>query len=211
MVWTLEPLIELPTPDGVPYPSDWSDEAQCTAWQDARADALAVPRTSLVGAVHARIEELPPEAWHRLAGAVDDDDDDGASLTRLDGGLGLFADERPILLPGCCTSLDHAIGEWEGLTSRPPDSWSMLWIGHPWCLVKAQGDVLMISTPIEDDGASGASAPEVLATMSLAELADSLDGARVRTERCVPRLAQVLRGSSDPEERARRALGLSPP
>jgi hypothetical protein len=189
--WRLLPVIELPYPDGVALPLDRDDDADRDRWERARAEALAIPFDAVLSA-NARIGQLPPVAWQRLLqnGWGDVDPVDGLDELHLRGGLALLADGAPVVRPGCCIWFDEAVDEWRRSIESPSDEWSMLWIGHPWVMVRRTGtDALAISRPAES------SDPEdlvVLAEIPLHELrlalADALETAREAT----PALTEAL-------------------
>jgi hypothetical protein len=205
--WALVPLVELPSCEIVPYPDDWNDPRQRERWNRGRADALAIPIEDVVGAGHVRADRPSAEAWRRLLTAQH-----GRRGLRgdvnLEGGLGLFVDETAVLLPACCSWIDDATEEWGCLVAAPPDEWSMLWIGHPWVLVKRSGDAVAISKPTESIDDEGV---EVLAEVPIADLSRAIDHARNVAERAVPHLAEALARRRSAADVARRALGLAGP
>jgi hypothetical protein len=202
--WALVPLVELPFCEIVPYPEDWHDPRQRERWDRGRADALAIPIEHVVGAGHVPAGRLSAEAWRRLLTAQHGRRGLRGDV-RVDGGLGLFVDETAVLLPACCSWIDEATEEWERLAAGPPDEWSMLWIGHPWVLVKRSGDAVAISTPTESTDADGV---EVLAEVPIAELSRAIDHARTDTARALPHLGEALATHPSAADAARRALGL---
>jgi hypothetical protein len=202
--WVLVPLVELPFCEIVPYPEDWNDPRQRERWDRGRADALAIPIEDVVGAGHVPADRLTAEAWRRLLTAQHGRRGLRGDV-RLDGGLGLFMDEAAVLLPACCSWIDEATEEWERLAAGPPDEWSMLWIGHPWVLVKRSGDAVAISKPTESTGADGV---EVLAEVPIAELSRAIDHTRTETARAAPHLGDALATHPSAADAARRALGL---
>lgn len=84
----------------------------------------------------------------------------------------------------------------------------MLWIGHPWVLVKRSGDAVAISKPTESTEAEGV---EALAEIPIADLSRATDHARSDAARAVPHLADALAPHRTAADAARRALGLDAP
>jgi hypothetical protein len=204
VTWTLIPLVDLPTPEGVAYPDDWDDETLLDRWTRDRAAALVVPDDAVVGRGHVRADRLPAEAWSRLL-ANRGADPAEADAVGFDGGLGLFEDERVVIAPMCCSSTADSLGEWAQLAADPPTGWEMFWIGHPWVFTRCRHGLVTITEPTEQDPTVGVA---VAAEMARATLSQAVAEATVRSERSVAPLAAALAGRPDAEEVARRALGL---
>ena len=196
--------MELPFFEIVPYPDDWNDPRQRERWDRGRADALAIAHEDLLRASHVPAERLSVEAWSRLL-AAEGDDAEMDDAVRIEGGLALLEDDSAVLLPACCIWIDEATEEWCRVADAPPDEWAMLWIGHPWVLVRRRDETLTISEPTESSEGDGLA---VLADVPLAELGQALQDADRVAASAAARLTEALTAHPTPRDAARRALGL---
>lgn len=88
-----------------------------------------------------------------LDGLLNGDDaeppaDPEEELLALPGGFVLCVGERR-LLPQCCVDLSN-IHDWIEAAGRQSETWSMLWIGHPWTHTRSLGDQLVLLEPTEE-------------------------------------------------------------
>ena len=200
--------MELPFFEIVPYPDDWNDPRQRERWDRGRADALAISYEDLLFASHVPADRLSVEAWRRLL-AADGDEVAHDDPVRIEGGLALLEDDAAVLLPACCIWIDEATEEWRRVAEGPPDEWAMLWIGHPWVLVRRGDDGLTISEPTESSESSEGDGLAVLAEVPLAELSRALQDAGRLAGSAALKLAEALTAHPAPQDAARRALGLA--
>jgi len=196
--------VELPFFEIVPYPDDWNDPRQRERWDRGRADAFAISYEDLLLASHVPADRLSAEAWSRLL-AADGDEVEQNDPIRVEGGLALLEDDTAALLPGCCIWIDEATDEWRRAAEAPPDDWTMLWIGHPWVLVRRRDDTLTISQPTESSEGDDLA---VLVELPLADLGHALQDATDVASSAAPHLAEALTSHPTPQNAARRALGL---
>lgn len=68
----------------------------------------------------------------------------------LFGGFMLRDRDGIVLRPTCCGDLAN-LDAWEDAAAYREEAWTMLWIGHPWVSVRADGDRLLVSDYHEDD------------------------------------------------------------
>jgi len=68
----------------------------------------------------------------------------------LVGGYALVVDENITILPTCCCDLGN-IDSWEMAAAWTSPQDEMVWIGHPWLLVHAIGDMLYFTETTEGD------------------------------------------------------------
>jgi len=72
----------------------------------------------------------------------------------LPGGYLLECGTRCLALPGCCGDLGD-IDEWQAAARHQGAARATLWIGHPWLMVSADGDLLTLTGPVDDDTGPG--------------------------------------------------------
>jgi hypothetical protein len=108
-------------------------------------------------------------------------------LGALSGGY-VLSHDAATLLPGCCGDLSN-LEEWQRAATTSNESWSMLWIGHPWTFVRSSGDDLRFVEPSERQEADGLD--EVL-SLSRAGLLDAVGRALDVRNRFAERLLPVV-------------------
>jgi hypothetical protein len=74
---------------------------------------------------------------------------DPEAASSLDGGVALVSDGRILTVPNCCSDLDDWT-EWQPVANDDAN-WRILWIGHPWLSIRAEGSDLVLSKPHESD------------------------------------------------------------
>ncbi|WP_433509197.1 hypothetical protein ACQP2T_35170 [Nonomuraea sp. CA-143628] len=81
-----------------------------------------------------------------------DGDEEGAldNVSCLGGGYCLLVSGKLLVAPGCCSDLTDLASWREAARSREPSP-SMVWIGHPWLHVAADGDRLLLTGPTDRD------------------------------------------------------------
>ena len=95
------------------------------------------------------------------------------------------------LEPQCCGDLAN-LDEWRRAAELKAPDWEMLWIGHPWAFVRAEGDRLWFSEPAEAPPVDGTALITVNRDALLAaieEAGQTLDTLKARLE---PRLARRM-------------------
>jgi hypothetical protein len=70
-------------------------------------------------------------------------------LPMLPGGY-VLGDGRGEIEPGCCSDFSN-IDSWREAVAWRSREWKMVWVGHPWTYVSAEGDTLRFLQPSEDD------------------------------------------------------------
>jgi hypothetical protein len=71
-----------------------------------------------------------------------------------DAGFVVTIDGNSVSRPGCCGSFWEAIAEWKRVLEERSNEWSMLWIGHPWQMVRVVGENIEITTPSDSSDVS---------------------------------------------------------
>lgn len=79
----------------------------------------------------------------------DIDDWNIEALPSLSGGY-VFVQNDIQIVPGCCGDLGN-LRDWHIACESHSNSWQMVWIGHPWTHVSAQGELLTFLEPTEED------------------------------------------------------------
>ncbi|MEO0340536.1 MAG: hypothetical protein AAF242_15165 [Bacteroidota bacterium] len=70
----------------------------------------------------------------------------GITPTSLEGGVVFTANDKIIMTPQCCVSLqDHQ--EWTRI--KPNNSFTRIWLGHPWIYYKTEGNSILFTRLIE--------------------------------------------------------------
>jgi hypothetical protein len=71
-----------------------------------------------------------------------------------DAGFVVMVDGNSVSSPGCCCSFWEAIAEWKRVLEERSTEWSMLWIGHPWQMVRVVGEHIELSVSSESNDVS---------------------------------------------------------
>jgi hypothetical protein len=71
-----------------------------------------------------------------------------------DAGFVVMVDGASVSRPGCCCSFWEAIAEWKRVLDERSTEWSMLWIGHPWQMVRVVGEHIELSVSNESNDVS---------------------------------------------------------
>ncbi|MEV4077723.1 hypothetical protein [Nonomuraea fuscirosea] len=71
-------------------------------------------------------------------------------ISPLPGGYLLLAEDGTIVSPGCCSDLSDVLN-WGNAARHTDTSPCMVWVGHPWVHVAADGDALLLTGPTERD------------------------------------------------------------
>jgi hypothetical protein len=71
-----------------------------------------------------------------------------------DAGFVVMVDGASVSRPGCCCSFWEAIAEWKRVLDERSTEWSMLWIGHPWQMVRVVGENIEITAPSDSSDVS---------------------------------------------------------
>ena len=69
------------------------------------------------------------------------------------GGYVLKTSEEELISPTCCVGFSD-INSWESIPTSPNETWTMLWIGHPWVHSKLVDDRVIISEYHESNAPS---------------------------------------------------------
>ncbi|MEV1247950.1 hypothetical protein ACIBO2_29220 [Nonomuraea sp. NPDC050022] len=72
------------------------------------------------------------------------------NVSCLEGGYCLLVSGKLVVEPGCCSDLTDLASWREAARYREPSP-SMVWIGHPWLHVAADGDRLLLTGPTDTD------------------------------------------------------------
>ncbi|HBP22931.1 MAG TPA: hypothetical protein DEA08_34790 [Planctomycetes bacterium] len=138
------------------WPEDRSPQQRLRFWRDCLADSgihdlsPAVPDTFLVALDEltsaARRALLQVQVRRYLHCEPDEplEPPDAGLLFEpgpLGGGMVLFAEGEPLILPTCCVGLEN-LEDWELFAASPPASFEMLWTGHPWTMARSHEDRL---------------------------------------------------------------------
>jgi hypothetical protein len=181
----LVPVIEIePFPymaKGRSYPADSSAASDPAAWAAYWRESLAdsniegvvpirdgswlVPTESFKEETQEVLEAVLSGLWKHHKVEVTDISSAGFS----GGGIVLMDHEGTIWLqPSCCGDLG-SLKDWGGLVSSPPESWNMLWIGHPWVYARHEGGRIIFSDQTESNDPA-----EEVFTVPLARLKSEL-------------------------------------
>lgn len=71
-------------------------------------------------------------------------------ISPLPGGYLLLAEDGTIVSPGCCSDLSDVLN-WGNAARHTDTAPCMVWVGHPWVHVAADGDALLLTGPTERD------------------------------------------------------------
>ncbi|RFU36762.1 hypothetical protein DZF91_36475 [Actinomadura logoneensis] len=110
-------------------------------------------------------------------------------IPALSGGLALESDGRRIASPGCCADLS-ILREWREAAGHCSTTPAMLWNGHPWLLVAADGDRLTLSGPTETSQGPAAH----LLTVTRTALRSAIDAAEAEYGRFADQVTAVCAG-----------------
>jgi hypothetical protein len=121
-----------------------------------------------------------------------------------DAGFVVFVDGELVSRPSCCSSFGEALHDWHRVINENSASWSMVWIGHPWQMVRIVDGLVELSEPTEADSSS------LVASFPLDSFALALSVAEQDLREFVLRFAQRLgqRGFPAGIEDASRILGV---
>jgi len=208
----LEPIIELPpfqlgpgTParqPEEPFDAHWSRAlahagvtgiAPRGAWHAALDDLVTAAAIELVLDMHfdRHRSRCVPEHYHP-DGSIHDmvlaaSPSEVADLVGpLEGGYELTCDGASLSFPGCCGDLAD-LEEWEKVATAPTEELSMLWIGHPWHMVRLRDGLLEIHA------ASESSCSPLIGRLDLPELRLAVRQAKDALGRFAERVAPVVR------------------
>jgi hypothetical protein len=160
-----------------------------------------------------RISTLPDAQLHsvltaiiRQWGGMESLFEDGR-CPALPGGVVLSCDEPSIEIePRCCTSLDDVNSWCDALAYRDED-WKMMWIGHPWLLMKYENAQLLLA---ESGEAAHDQPPQTIWELSRETFAEQMAEVERELSYLESRLASILPGlgcSEDPTTTARQLVG----
>jgi hypothetical protein len=123
-------------------------EAWDRYWRDCLGDAGIVDlKPYQLGSWLVPVERLVDD---RVLDALLDahgEDDFAEPPGALSGGF-VLETQSTTLEPQCCGDLAN-LDEWRRAAELKAPDWEMLWIGHPWAFVRAEGDRLWFSEPAE--------------------------------------------------------------
>jgi hypothetical protein len=71
-----------------------------------------------------------------------------------DAGFVVVVDGEIVSRPMCCSSFGEAMRDWRIVIGEQSSDWSMVWIGHPWQMVRVVDGVIELSEPTEADNSS---------------------------------------------------------
>lgn len=195
---SLIPVLEL-TPGSYSKRERQTPEGSCAQnptgwfryWSDSLADAGIHGLTPWTpGSWFVAIDQLrDPAVLQSLIMSAEPDlalvdlDEVGA----LSGGY-VLSHEGATLLPGCCGDLGN-LEEWERAATDLNDSWTMLWIGHPWTFVRSSHETLRFVEPSEQQDADGLN--EIL-SLSRPALRDAVRRASDERNRFIERLLPIV-------------------
>ncbi|MEZ6185396.1 MAG: hypothetical protein R3F62_10350 [Planctomycetota bacterium] len=189
------------------HPATQDPDACAAHWQACLADAGALGlRAVAPGSYEVAVEDLvEPSAlravWRVHAQTYFSPED---PLTPeqlwewqqpLQGGLVLQQAGRPPLLPACCCCLGN-LADWKTVLAAPPADWDMLWIGHPWVQVKAEGARLLIGPPTESSQPPSEAAYEVELEALTAAVGEAESALEAFAQRLVEPIAEWLRAQA---------------
>jgi hypothetical protein len=97
-------------------------------------------------------------------------------LHALCGGIVLSDNNRTYIEPSCCGDLSDLYG-WEKIVEAAPDTWTKLWIGHPWIYYRKQNDMIEFSN-YTDNEYKGTEALPVLLSVDETSLQQELERMR---------------------------------
>jgi hypothetical protein len=66
-----------------------------------------------------------------------------------DAGFVLVVDGEIVSRPMCCASFGYSLSEWRLVVQKQSGEWSMVWVGHPWQMVRVVDGVVELSEPTE--------------------------------------------------------------
>jgi hypothetical protein len=128
---------------GLPAPIDGHP------WLVRAGDLRAGPALArLVRAVLDRDCDEEPSLIDRLQNPITREDT-LEEIPAMAGGYALEASGECLVLPGCCADLGN-LDDWQQATRHQGCDPAMLWIGHPWLLVSADGALLTLTGPVDD-------------------------------------------------------------
>ena len=78
----------------------------------------------------------------------------------FDGGVIIFADDDPIVIPQCCVSLSD-YKHWIEVADKAPEQWKQIWIGHPMVYIRVSNGKLQFSEYTENNKPSGTVVHEI--------------------------------------------------
>ncbi|MEV4256642.1 hypothetical protein AB0J52_26055 [Spirillospora sp. NPDC049652] len=111
-------------------------------------------------------------------------------IPALSGGFALDLDGHRIASPGCCSDLG-VLGDWREAAEHRAATAAMLWTGHPWLLVAAEGDDrLALSGPTERNHGPA----EHLLTVPRAALRSAVEAAETERARFARQVTAVCAG-----------------
>ncbi|SPL88300.1 unnamed protein product [[Actinomadura] parvosata subsp. kistnae] len=150
------------------YPAPPADESLWDGYWSERIAAAGLPETTTASAQFVPLSGFLDERHltllvratlrrslgdddlaERLAGA-DTFEEVFEEVGCVAGGYRLMAAGRPLVAPGCCSDLTD-LASWRDAARHREGSPSMVWIGHPWLNVTADGDKLLLTGPTEHD------------------------------------------------------------
>jgi hypothetical protein len=125
-----------------------------------------------------------------------------------DAGFVVMFDGASVSRPGCCCSFWEALDEWKRVLEDRSNEWSMLWIGHPWQMIRVVGENIELSVSSESTDVS-----ILAATLPLEAIKEGLATAEASLGELATRVAQRLkqRGLPFDSKYVRVLLGLEAP
>jgi hypothetical protein len=122
-----------------------------------------------------------------------------------DAGFVVMVDGASVSRPGCCCSFWEAIAEWKRVLDERSTEWSMLWIGHPWQMVRVVGEQIELSVSSESNDVS-----VLAATLPLEAIKEGLAKAETSLGELATSVASRLdqRGLPSDSKYVRALLGL---
>lgn len=195
---TLTPVVELepgayakrpreyPQVPGSEDPDGWDDY-----WRASLADSGITELNPISkGSWLVPIEQLVrPATLAALLGVEHDDPDRSPedALASICGGYVLESGEKKIL-PGCCGDLSN-LEDWREAAAWHKPEWHMIWIGHPWTHVSADGDTLRFLKPSDNDPPEST---EIHLTVSRSDLTAAIEAANALLEQFAGRLRPLI-------------------
>ncbi|MEV4114972.1 hypothetical protein [Nonomuraea sp. NPDC049695] len=140
------------------YPAPPADESLWDAYWSERIAAAGLPKPMpgnarlipLSGFLDEEHLTLLVRSTLQRSPGDDAGADDFEDVGCVAGGYLLMAAGRPLVAPGCCSDLTD-LASWREAARHREGSPSMVWIGHPWLNVTADGDKLLLTGPTEHD------------------------------------------------------------
>lgn len=98
-------------------------------------DIDTLGETELEVILRQTLEEVLPEEWDE-------------HLYMMCGGVCLFEQDILVLAPSCCGDM-NSLSDWDEILDHASDTWTELWIGHPWVYYRRDKDMIEFSNYTE--------------------------------------------------------------